>query len=392
MVSNYICPNCASAEMTVFHHVERAPIHSVLLLPTHEEAINYPTGQIALGLCSTCGFIANTVYDPSHQEYGLRYEGTQSFSSTFNVFAYNLATNLIERYDLHNKDIIEVGCGQGEFLLQLCELGENRGVGFDPAYRGDAPESEAKDRVEFIADFYSEKYSNYRGDFVCCKMTMEHIKEPFEFVSTVRRSIGDNFDTVVFFQVPNGAYVMRDLAFWDVYYEHCSYFTRGSLTYLFERAGFEVLRVYTGYNSQYLMIEAKPCPEAIPAVADPVELEAVEADVAHFSEALAPKFAEWRNTIAEMIDRGERIVLWGGGSKGVAFLTTLGIRDEIAYVVDINPRKRGMFMAGLGQEIVSPEFLKTYQPNTIIVMNPIYCDEIQATLDGMGVAARLISV
>ncbi len=392
MISNYICPNCGSAHMGLFYSVERAPIHSVLLLPTHEEATSYPVGQIKLGLCSNCGFIANTEYDPTHQEYGVRYEATQSFSSTFNNFAYNLATNLIERYDLHEKDIIEIGCGQGEFLLQLCELGGNRGVGFDPAYRGDAPESEARDRVEFISDFYSEKYSDYQGDFVCCKMTLEHIKEPYEFISTVRRSIGDHLDTVVFFQIPNGAYVIRDLAFWDVYYEHCSYFTRGSLTYLFERSGFEVLRVYTGYNSQYLMIEAKPRLESIEPVADPIELDDIRNEVARFSKCLPPKFEEWRTTLSEMIERGERIAIWGGGSKGVAFLTTLGIRDEIPYVVDINPRKRGMFMAGLGQEIVAPEFLKTYRPDTIIVMNPIYCDEIRATLDGMGVNARLVPV
>ena len=34
------------------------------------------------------------------------------------------------------------------------------------------------------------------------------------------------FNTVVFFQVPNARYVFGDLAFWDIYYEHCSYFTK----------------------------------------------------------------------------------------------------------------------------------------------------------------------
>ena len=38
---------------------------------------------------------------------------------------------------------------------------------------------------------------------------------------------------------------------------------------------------------------------------------------------------------------GQQTVLWGGGSKAVAFLTTLGIGDEIAYAVDINPQALG---------------------------------------------------
>jgi hypothetical protein len=62
---------------------------------------------------------------------------------------------LIERYDLYGKDIIEIGCGQGEFLTLLCELGGNRGVGFDPAYISEHHESEAQDRVTSIKDFGS---------------------------------------------------------------------------------------------------------------------------------------------------------------------------------------------------------------------------------------------
>ena len=62
-----------------------------------------------------------------------------------------------------------------------------------------------------------------------------------EFIATIRRSIGERPDTVVFFQIPNARYVLCDVAFWDIYYEHCSYFTPGSLARLFRRSGFEVL-------------------------------------------------------------------------------------------------------------------------------------------------------
>jgi hypothetical protein len=49
-------------------------------------------------------------------------------------------------------------------------------------------------------------------------------------------------------------------------------------------------------------------------------------------------------------------------------------------------------MAGAGQQIVAPEFLKAYEPHVVIVMNPIYCDEIQRDLNRMGVTAELIPV
>ncbi|GAG03126.1 unnamed protein product, partial [marine sediment metagenome] len=146
--------------------------------------MNFPKGDIALGFCNICGFIANVAFDPSLHEYSSRYEGTQGFSPTFNAFHRKLANHLIDRYDLYGKDIIEIGCGQGEFLTLLCELGGNRGVGFDPAYARGRNECGDKNRVTFINNFYSEKYNNYRGDFICCKMTLEHIQQTADFVST----------------------------------------------------------------------------------------------------------------------------------------------------------------------------------------------------------------
>jgi hypothetical protein len=83
-------------------------------------------------------------------------------------------------------------------------------------------------------------------------------------------------------------------------------------------------------------------------------------------------------------------VIWGGGSKGVSFLTTLGIGEEIGYAVDVNPFKQEKFMAGTGHRVVSPEFLRGYRPDLVIAMNPIYLPEIGSQLSSLGIDAELI--
>jgi SAM-dependent methyltransferase len=393
MPVNRVCPNCGSVGMPVFYELESVPVHSVLLLPTREEALSYPKGDIALGFCRTCGFISNVAFDPTLHEYSPQYEATQAFSPTFNTFHRNLAVHLIDRYDLHGKDIIEIGCGQGEFLTLLCELGGNRGVGFDPAYTGERGQSEAQAQITFIPDFYSEEYAYYQCDFLCCKMTLEHVQPTADFVSTVRRSVGSRPDTVVFFQVPDVMRILRELAFWDIYYEHCSYFSLGSLARLFRRCGFDVVDLWQDYDDQYLMLEARPGDGkgSLPLEQED-DLDALAQDVAHFCADYPSRLDQWRRDLQQIRSNGRRAVIWGAGSKGVAFLTTLNVQDEIAYAVDVNPYKRGTYMAGTGQEIVAPEFLQTYRPDVVIVMNPIYCDEIQRDLDRMGIAARLIPV
>jgi hypothetical protein len=83
-------------------------------------------------------------------------------------------------------------------------------------------------------------------------------------------------------------------------------------------------------------------------------------------------------------------VVWGGGSKGVMFLNTLRPERGVEYMVDINPRKRGMYVAGTGQQIVSPEFLRAYRPDTVIIMNAIYGEEIRGQLDRLEVKAEIL--
>jgi SAM-dependent methyltransferase len=393
MSADCICPSCGAVGMSIFYELERVPVHSVLLLSTREEALNYPTGDIVLGFCPVCGFISNIAFESSLQEYSSGYEATQSFSPTFNAFAHRLAERLINQYELYGKDIIEIGCGQGEFLTMLCELGGNRGVGFDPAYVGPRTESQVQDRITFVRDFFSEEYADYQGDFVCCKMTLEHIQQPADFVSTVRRSLGDQLDTIVFFQVPDVSRVLRERAFWDIYYEHCSYFSLGSLARLFRKCGFDVVRLAKEYDGQYLTIEARPGDGAGGAsLAQEDDLEDLARAVADFSQNCPHKLDAWRRHLHRIGPNGRRAVIWGAGSKGVAFLTTLDVQDEIEYAVDVNPRKHGTYMAGTGQQIVGPEFLGAYRPDVVIVMNPIYCSEIQQDLDRMGITAELMPV
>lgn len=388
------CPACFANGMQVFYESANVPVHSVLLMRTREEALSYPKGTIRLGFCNSCGFISNTSFDASLHEYSSQYEETQSYSATFNEFHASLAQRLINTYNLHGKIIIEIGCGKGEFVMMLCEMGNNRGVGVDPAYVPERNSSPAKDRVTFINDLYSENYTYLNGDFFVCKMTLEHIHSVNEFVGMIRRSIGTRKDAVVFFQIPNVAYVLRDVAFWDIYYEHCSYFSAGSVARLLRRCGFDILSLSTEYNDQYLTIEARPSNgNALPILAAENDLPALRSLLHHFSIEYSKRLGVWRDMMRTTIDSGKKAAIWGAGSKGVSFLTKLNVTFEtMPFAIDVNPYKHGTFMPGTGQQIVAPEFLKEYQPDTIIIMNPIYKDEIRETLNTLGVRSELVTM
>ncbi len=387
----HTCPNCLEAGLKPFYRVEDVPVHSVLKIRTHEEARQFPRGTLHLAFCPACGFIANTAFDASLLNYSREYEETQGFSPTFNAFHRRLAQDLIERHQLYGKDIIEIGSGKGEFLTLLCELGQNRGIGFDPAFVPERrPDSSAD--ITFIEDFYSEKYALYRADFICCKMTLEHIPDTAHFVGTVRRAIGPHLETTVFFQIPDVRRILQELAFWDIYYEHCSYFSPVSLKYLFERQGFEVLRIWTDYHDQYLMLEAKPVATPRSVRVDEEALYELKQELDYFTAHIQETIRAWKETLAQLHRTGKWTYLWGGGSKAVAFLTTLGVGEEVAAAVDINPYKRGTFLAGTGHRVIGPEDLQEKTPDVVIVMNPVYHEEIVHMLHTLDLYPRVFDV
>jgi ubiquinone/menaquinone biosynthesis C-methylase UbiE len=385
---NTTCPNCEEGTPRVFYQTDQVPTNSCILLETEEEAINYPVGEIALGYCDRCGFVYNTKMDISLTEYSERYEETQGFSGVFSKFHRQLAEDCINKYGLHSKKVVEIGCGKGEFLMLLCEDGKNEGIGYDPSYIPARNEKHNSENVTFITDFYSEQYRDPDADFVCCKMTLEHIPETNRFIRMVRRSL-ENDRATIFFMIPESRRIMETVAFEDIYYEHCSYFSDVSLAYLFADNGFQPKDIYTLYDDQYLAISA--------TVSDHVELpdysttlKEMTGLVDSFNDRFQAQKKYWKDAVAKRIAEGKKIVIWGSGSKGVSFLTTLCLQDEISYAVDINPNREGYFMPMTAHEIVSPEFLIDFKPDTVILMNRIYHEEVRDKLNDLGLNPEIL--
>ena len=317
-----------------------------MLADDEREARDYSRGQIELALCRSCGFIANTRFDPSIVDYSSSYEETQSFSPRFRRFASGLVRKIVDGYGIRDKTIVEIGCGRADFLAMLCEAGRNRGIGIDPSYRDGDIEIESLDRIEVIREFYSDRHATIDADLICCRHTLEHVQPTAELLNQIRRSIGDR-ETLLFFEVPDVARVLRDLSVWDIHYEHCSYFTLGSLARLFRSCGFEILELEMGYENQYCLILARPA-RATGRVRLSAEHDlAATLRLVESFRARYPRQVElWRADLSRITQARKRAVIWGGGSKAVSYLTVLGVTDEVAFVVDINPQRQGRFLAG----------------------------------------------
>jgi hypothetical protein len=241
-----------------------------------------------------------------------------------------------------------------------------------------------------VQDYYSDKYADIEADLVCCRHALEHIETPQAFLKIVRSAIGDKNGAALYFEVPNSLYTLRDLGIWDIIYEHCGYFSESSLTRVFMNSGFSVNRSSETFGKQFLSIEAAPATEGGVADKASFDIAAVTAYADTFEKEYRQKVALWKDRLETFKQEQRKVVVWGAGSKGVTFLNVLKAQEEVANIVDLNPHKQGKYVPGTGHQVVSPEYLKDSQPDTVIVMNPVYADEIADSLKEMNVPAEIV--
>jgi SAM-dependent methyltransferase len=384
------CPVCGSSSVREILSMPQMPVFCNVLWDSREAAIGCARGDIRLAYCSGCSFMFNEAFDPELVRYTQRYDNCLHYSKRFREYAESLAAQLVDRHQLHNKLVVDVGCGKGDFLKLLCELGPNRGVGYDPSFEVRDDIEALGDDIEIVRDYYSDEFADHGGDFLCCRHVLEHIQRPGELLAQIRGGLGQRAGVPIFLEVPNGAYTIRNVFVWDVIFEHPCYFTGNSLGYLFELSGYEVSEASEEFEGQYLGIHATTkAPGAEAEIVPPVEDPSVREAVASFSSEFDNLVATWKKELDEIGRDNRRAVIWGAGSKGVTFLNLLDPDGRIGYAVDVSPNKKGKFVAGTGQSIVSVDFLLEYRPNDILVMNPVYQAEIAGMVREMGIEAAV---
>lgn len=389
------CPVCARPKPQVFIEIPEIPTLSNVLLKTAEAARRWPKAPIRLGFCNGCGWIGNTAFDSHLLNYDERYENSLHYSAVFQKYAERLALSLWRRFRLKDKFLIEIGCGQGAFLRSLCELGGNRGVGFDPGFAPERARSNGSRNVRFVRDYYSPQYANLRCDFLCCRHVLEHIENPKVFLQDIRQTLGQYRQVKLYFEVPNALHMLRGRGIWDPIYEHHSYFSRYALRHLFVTSGFRVLEMREGFGQQFLCLHAGTRlggMESKGPSGQHTHLQRLADDTRNFSIAYRKKIEETRAFLRESKRLGKKVALWGAGSKGVNFLNVFRREEAVEFGVDLNPFKQGKYIPGTGQKIVAPEFLPKYRPDVVVVMNPIYRMEIAAKLAGLGLATEMYLV
>ena len=386
------CPICGSDNLHPLLEAEGVPVFCNVQWASRDEARAAAKARLDIQLCADCGHAHNAAFDAGAVAYSPAYDNSQHFSETFRSYARDLVDRLISTYGLRNSAVVDIGCGRGDLLAMFAERGHNRGYGFDPSFAASLDARLPSNVTIERGLFAREHAAELRPSLVCCRHVLEHVSDPIGFLEEIRQAIAPVGSPVVYVEVPNGEQLWRDQAVWDYIYEHYSYFSKRSLQMTLSAAGFDVLRVEEDFGSQFLCAEVRPKRDA-PGARDRRVGDWGSPDVAGAAAALQRKLAHWR-AWAEGVTRDARpATVWGAGSKGVMFLNLLGLcaPSPIDFAIDQNPNKTNRFLAVSGQVVKAPEHLSNVPVEEVVVMNPIYNDEIRSSLSVLGSRARMVT-
>jgi SAM-dependent methyltransferase len=374
------CPLCEGNDLRVFVERPSVPVHQNISYASAEAARGVPRGDLELACCGTCGFVMNLAFRSDLLQYGEGYENDQTNSTAFEAHMAGLIQTLVAS-GIRNKRIVELGCGQGQFLRRLCLAGDNNGVGFDPAYVGEA--SVHGGRVTFIRAFYGPGALTEPPDLLLCRHVIEHVPRPIELLRSVWSALSADRVTRLAFETPAVDWILEGTVIQDFFYEHCSYFTDESMRFAFERAGFGAFEASRVFGGQYLWaISERRIVGAPPA--RPVDARGIAAAAEGYQERAQARITTLSRGLVRL-SRSGPLAVWGAGAKGVTFLNLLdGDRSLIDVAIDINPKKQQQFVAGTGHAIVAPREVMDRGIVNVIIMNPNYLNEVRQMLRGLG--------
>lgn len=385
------CPVCGRPGGEPLHDVASVPVHSCLVMGSRAEAVSIATGALAVVLCGGCGAMTNRRFDEQDMAYSARYEDSQAFSTTFLDYARGLAAHWVDAWDLRGRTVLEIGAGRGDFSRLLAAAGAGRVLAMDPTV--DAQRfGEPDPHVTLVAESYDADTDLASVDAVAMRHVLEHVDDPGAILRALRHGLDGRPDVPVLVEIPEAGRILDEGAFWDVYHEHCNYLTRDVAVELFESCGFVVRSATLAYGDQYLLVEALPVGRPRPMRLPDAAFARLVRAAAGFRTAARDQVDTLARTIEEHARTG-RVVVWGSGSKGTAFLHALGPTARLVdAVVDVNPHLAGTYVAGTGHPILAPASLADDPAGLVVAMNPVYVREIRADLDRLSPGATLVAL
>lgn len=392
-----ICPVCGCENNIDVFRAEGRPRYALQRHTCREAAIECEKENVHFVFCGDCQFTYNKIFRPWVMDYRQDIDASRVYSGYFNDYIKSVCEQINEVYPVGGKVIVEIGCGDGQFLIELRKLFAFEGWGFDPSLVRSKRLPTYKD-LRFISDYYKRDYLKKKPQLFVLRHILEHIADAREFLGAIIQ--GEKLEpSSIYVEVPDWEWIVDNDQVMMFSNDHCSYYSKNSLELLLSLSGFKCQKMSVTFADEYLQYFGREVSNY--EVHESIQCSRDRDLGSSSNKNLTEKTKLFIGRIPEVLERfrsyfsetGNEAVLWGASGKGTILLATLGIHyDQMPFVVDSNPNKRNTYVPVTGQRVIAPEELKVIQPRYVLITNPSYYAEIASKLDSLGLKAQIIGL
>ena len=342
-------------------------------------------------VCENCLLVQLPAYVAPEDVFS-DYAYFSSYSDSWVAHARRFVDLAAARLGLNAESfVVEVASNDG-YLLQHTAARGIRSLGIEPA----ANIAEvARDRgidteVMFLGEQTGRDVASRHGqaDLVVANNVFAHVPDIVDFSKGLRALVSDRGRISI--EIPHLLRLIEGNEYDTIYHEHYSYLTLLTATRVLATADLKVVDIEElpthGGSMRIWSAPAGIDTEVSPSVARVLADEATAGlDTVEGHDGFARQVAVARNDFVEFLiscqRTGVRVAGYGAPGKGNTLLNHCGIRaDLMAFTVDRNPHKHGMFLPGTHIPIHPVERLAEERPDYVVIMPWNLRDEITAQL------------
>jgi len=305
--------------------------------------------------CSSCGLVQHSLEPVSYYKDVIR---AIAFSPEMAAFRVKQLGSWLQKYDIAEKRILEIGSGRGEYLHLLMQSGASSVFGIENSDENIAIGKLAE--LDIRKGYLDTEFSNpwpFKFDAFVTFSFMEH----WPNLNSSLRSLNTilNSEAIGLVEVPNFDYVIQNGMYSEFTTDHIFYFNKAMLKSALEFNGFEVLEINSVWHDYILSAEVK---------------KRKQLDLSHFNLIQHNLVKQIHDYVLKFSKKD--VVIWGAGHQALAVISIAALNKMASHIVDSAPFKQGKFSPGSNMLIKSPESLKIDRPSAIIIMAAGYSNEV----------------
>ena len=321
-----------------------------------KETLHLDSGEdLEVYQCKWCNLIQLNCAPVSYYREVIR---ASAFSEEMGIFREKQFTDFVESHQLSGKDILEIGCGRGEYmsLMNRCDIGV---YGIEYSHESIEACRRANLKVNrcYIETAKQDLGFDKKFDAFFILNFLEHLPN----INEVLRGITNNLKegAVGLVEVPNFDMILRNNLFSEFISDHLYYFTKETLRMTLERNGFEVIECKEIWYDYIISAIVK---------------RRTKTDISHFKNHQKMITKEIKDYILR--HGSQNVAIYGAGHQALAIIALTNIKNDIKYIIDDATFKQDKYTPATHIPIVSSEKLLTDPVSGVLVMAASYSDEV----------------